>query len=355
MQTKILVGNHILNTETLTGLQSEGFDRLILLQEEIIAHLHEELLSPLYTIIPESYRLTIKGGESEKGTDTLFRIIDWLQECKATRHTLLIIVGGGAILDMGGFAGSIFKRGLKTLYIPTTLMAMVDASIGGKTAIDYKGIKNLIGAFSLPHSIYSIPNFLTTLAEEEILSGYWEMVKHSLLQSKDEWNAIRSIAPLDKSTDWEDFVRQNINIKQHFVLQDPEDNGVRQYLNLGHTIGHAFEAYSLQQNRNKRKLKHGEAVAFGLICELFISHLRLGFDLGELCNLVHLVRSYHSPYPLVCKEYPKIIQFMKSDKKNCGNAISIIGLGDFGEAEKIEVTEEEIQDAFDFFRETFGQ
>ncbi len=356
MNTDIFVGNDVLSKEKIDLLFFDKFDHLILLQEEFVAQNHSSLLKDLYSIIPPKQRFTILGGETEKNTTTLFQLLELLHTCNTTRHSLLIIIGGGAILDMGGFAGAIFKRGINTLYIPTTLMSMIDASIGGKTAIDHKGIKNLLGAFHSPLTILSCPLFLSTLPEKEILSGFWEIVKHSFLSSKEDWTKVRSIDPLEKELNWERIIKQNIDIKLSFVLEDPLDVGIRRYLNLGHTIGHAFEAYSFQLNSpHKRKLSHGEAVAFGLICELFISHIRLGFDLNELCNLVRLVRQYHSPYPLLCKEYPKIIELMKSDKKNKGTQITIIGLSNFGNPSILEVNHEEIKDSFDFFRETFGQ
>lgn len=356
MNSHITIALGAVNKEALATLQSEGFDTLLLLQDKVVSSLCSDLLDPIYTLIPPENRLSLSGGEELKGLETVSTIIDWLIQRNATRHSLLLVVGGGAILDLGGFVGAIYKRGLTTAYVPTTLMAMVDASVGGKTAIDYKGIKNLIGAFALPHTIIIDPRFLATLPDGELLSGYWEVVKHALLSGDEAWKTIKRFAPLAPNAPWEEVIRQNIETKQRYVSGDLHDNGMRQFLNLGHTVGHALEGFSRSKEAGTRPvLRHGEAVCIGMICELYIAHQVLSLDFEYIRSLIALSRELLAPYPITCRDYPHLLNYMHADKKNQGSDIAIIGLRRSGVAIKMNASEVQIKNAFDFFRETFGQ
>lgn len=356
MNSQIAVREGALNQEALMTLQSEGFDRMLLLEDADMALASEPLLTPLYQIISSEDRLCIKAGEEHKAFASLTQILDWLLERRATRYTILLIAGGGALLDMGGFAAAIYKRGIPTVYIPTTLLAMVDASIGGKTAIDYKGVKNLIGAFSLPHRVIVDPLFLRTLDSRELIAGYWELVKHALLSGKEAWYAILSFDPINRTAPWSDIIQTSIETKQVYVSTDLYDLGVRQYLNLGHTIGHALEAYSHKvATPNRPPLRHGEAVLIGLICELYIAHARTSFPIEPVRQLISLAKELQSPYLFSCKEYGTLIEYMYADKKNKGDKVTIIALEELGKPLRIEISEEEIKESFDFYREIFGQ
>lgn len=356
MNSHIAIGEGALNKEALMTLKSEGFDRMLLLEDADMALVAGSLLVPIYEEITPENRLRISAGEEHKNFASLMQILDWLIERKATRHSLLLVAGGGALLDMGGFAAAIYKRGVHTTYIPTTLMAMVDASVGGKTAIDYKGIKNLIGAFALPHTIIIDPLFLQTLDMYEIVAGYWELVKHALLSGKDVWKATISFDPTERGKIWSPIIRESVKIKEQYVCADLRDKGIRQYLNLGHTIGHAVEAFSHKVAcKGSKPLRHGEAVLIGLICELYISHIRYSFPMNYIRSLIALAKEIQSPYLFSCKQYGAIIEYMYADKKNRGQSIAVIGLKDLGEPVKIEASEEEIKESFDFYREIFGQ
>ncbi len=356
MNSQIIICEGALNKEVLDSLLSEGFDAVYLLEDAGMASVAAHLLAPVYAFVPLENRLRLSAGEEHKDLTSLIQILDWFLARNATRHSLLLVAGGGALLDMGGFAAAIYKRGMHTAYIPTTLMAMVDASVGGKTAIDYKGIKNLIGAVALPHMVIIDPAFLSTLDRREVVAGYWELVKHALLSGETSWKSLLSFNPVENGVCWSDVIRESVAIKERYVTEDLFDNGIRQYLNLGHTLGHAFEAFSHSVAQEDRSpLRHGEAVSMGLICELYLSHRRFLFPLQIVRSLVTLAKEMQSPYLFSCKEYERLIEYMRADKKNKGGEIAVIGLKELGKPIKMYVSEEEIKESFDFYREIFGQ
>ena len=233
------------------------------------------------------------------------------------------------MLDFVGFVASIYKRGIPCVYVPTTLMAMIDASIGGKTAVDYAGVKNLLGAFSLPKAVMIDPQFLSTLPQEEILSGYWELVKYGLLSSGDLWKEIKAFDPFGSIDSWLPFINRSVAIKEQFVEADFTDKGLRQWLNLGHTIGHGVE--------------------------LYLSHILLGADKSYLSDLIALMREYFSPYTFSCKHYPTILSLLHQDKKNEDDTVSIIAFKSLGQMEKVSCTDDLLKESLDFYREMFGQ
>ena len=236
-------------------------------------------------------------------------------------------------------------------------MAMIDASIGGKTAVDYAGVKNLLGAFSLPKAVMIDPQFLSTLPQEEILSGYWELVKYGLLSSGDLWREIKAFDPFGSIDSWLPFINRSVAIKEQFVEADFTDKGLRQWLNLGHTIGHGVEGLShiRAQEGSSRVLRHGEAVAIGLVCELYLSHVLLGADKSYLSDLIALMREYFSPYTFSCKHYPTILSLLHQDKKNEDDTVSIIAFKSLGQMEKLSCTDDFLKESLDFYREMFGQ
>lgn len=330
-------------------------DRILLVEDGGMAHKAQMLLSPIYEVVAPVDRLCILQAEYAKTLFTIEELTLWLNSRGATRSSLLLAAGGGALLDMAGFAASIYKRGMYTAYIPTTLMAMVDAAFGGKTAINVGAIKNLLGRFYEPEEVFVDSRFLATLPEQELLSGYWELVKYALLSGEELWARLKRLDPLQFDADYNAVIKQAIAQKQRFVEPDLYDHGVRQYLNLGHTIGHALEGFSrTHAGAGRRVLLHGEAVCIGLITELYISVGMLGFPDTWLRELIVLAREHFSPYLFECKEYPQLLELMRQDKKNRSGHISIIGLRRLGEPLKLEVSEQQIRRALDFYRETFG-
>ena len=238
----------------------------------------------------------------------------WLHEHGATRQSLLVCIGGGTVTDLGGFAAATFKRGIRYVNIPTTLLAMVDASTGGQTGFNYAGVKNEIGCFYSPLDTIIDTSWLKTLPYEELLSGYAEMIKHALIADRDEYGRLLGSEPMD---DIERKIHTSIAIKKRIVNQDPHETGSRKILNFGHTVGHALEAYSLQKStRNTRPLRHGYAVMQGMVAELYISVVKTERNREILRQMSHyLVEQYGCPV-CSCSDYENLLTLMRSDKKN---------------------------------------
>jgi 3-dehydroquinate synthase len=214
--------------------------------------------------------LRLPGGESAKSLQSVSETWEFLMNAGADRHSVLIHVGGGAVCDAGGFAASCFKRGIDFIHVPTTLLAMVDASVGGKTGINFRGVKNVIGTFQMPKAVVIQPGFLVSLPERELLSGYAEMIKHGLISDSEHLDEVKYAFSTGKAPGM-DLIRKSIEIKRKVVEADPKEEGVRATLNFGHTVGHALESLA------DGKLLHGEAVAAGMWVELKISEQLAGF------------------------------------------------------------------------------
>ncbi len=259
--------------------------------------------------------LEIPAGENFKTLDTCEKIWQQLLEQNADRNTLLVNLGGGVISDMGGFIASLYKRGIDFINIPTTLLAMVDATVGGKTGVDFFGIKNSIGVFSLPKHIFICPEFLKTLPPKELLSGYAEVVKHGLIHSNSDYlNEVLSFNVSQSNTEqWLAIIQQSIQIKSAIVENDFQEKGFRKVLNLGHTIGHAIESYALAK---EQPLPHGFAVAYGLICALHLSQQYFQLSAAFAENITHFLLKYYSAKPKLKLNYKNLKPYLLHDKKN---------------------------------------
>lgn len=263
--------------------------------------------------------IKIKSGEQHKTLETVQFIWNELQRFNATKNSVLLNLGGGIIGDIGGFCAATFKRGIDFINIPTTLLAMVDSSIGGKTGIDFNGIKNSIGLITDPKAIYIYPDFLNSLPKDEIVNGYAEVIKHALIADSDLWEKLKNIDAFDFQK-LSSIINENIKIKLKIVAKDPFEQNVRKLLNFGHTIGHAIEAYSLKHD--SKPLKHGEAVAIGIICEAFLSRELIDFSNKELRSVSEYILRYFPKYSLKTILSPDLISFMYHDKKNVGEEIN---------------------------------
>ena len=255
----------------------------------------------------------IPAGEGAKTIDSVIFSWNLLSESLAMRNSLLLCLGGGVITDMGGFAAATFKRGIHFAHIPTTLLAMVDAAIGGKTGIDVGGLKNQVGLFARPDAVFCFPEFLQTLPARELVSGFAEMIKHALISSRDHFDELLMLRELS-ATNLQVYLGHSAGIKAEIVAADPQETGLRKVLNLGHTIGHAVETYSLLHD--PKPLLHGEAIAVGLVCEAFISMQMLGLpetDLELIEGLISKHFLHYQPEPAVMGE---VISLMMNDKKN---------------------------------------
>jgi 3-dehydroquinate synthase len=319
------------------------------------------LLAPALTPFSPIH-ITLPPGDTHKNLEQLTTVWNTLSSCNATRSSLLINTGGGMITDLGGFAAATFKRGIRHLNIPTTLMAAVDAATGGKTGINYHGLKNEIGAFHTPDCVLIDCIFLATLDNNNLLSGYAEMIKHGLIDHEKALHQTLSFdlarlltsppahrIPQDLLHPLNDLVRTSVTLKEQIVAQDPHETGLRKALNLGHTIGHALESLTLAQNR---PVLHGHAVAAGLICELYLSHKHTALPLDTLRHVTHFIKAHYPPLFFTCDDYPTLYQYMTHDKKNHANHILFTLLEHVGQIRiNQETTPDNIFEALDFYRE----
>lgn len=293
--------------------------------------------------------ITIGTTDQHKTLDTLSHVWSELQRMGATRHSLMINLGGGMVTDLGGFAASTFKRGIHYINIPTTLLSMVDASVGGKTGINFGGLKNEIGVFNNADCVILDTKFLKTLDQENILSGYAEMLKHGLIDCEEHWAEIlRNLESPDHLEKLSSLVSKSVAVKQHIVTEDPTEKGLRKALNLGHTAGHAFESLALE----RKPILHGYAVAYGLVVELYLSCVKTGFPTDKMRQTVQFIKEHYGKMTITCDDYPHLLELMHHDKKNEGSAINFTLLAGIGELRINQTaTEEEIKEALDFYRE----
>ncbi|NLI72702.1 MAG: 3-dehydroquinate synthase [Bacteroidales bacterium] len=323
-----------------------GCDEIFVLTD---THTKEICLPKLHKLdkIKNSHHITIPAGDANKGIKSLKTIWQYLSENGATRKSVLINVGGGMITDIGGFAAATFKRGIEHINISTTLLGAVDAATGGKTGINFLGLKNEIGAFAPAKAVLIDINFFRTLDSKNIRSGFAEMIKHALISSKKDWNETLqfNLEEID-FVELERLLIRNIEIKEAIVEADPRETGVRKSLNLGHTFAHAMESWSYTSGS---PVLHGYAVAWGLVCEAYLSFIKLGFPKDELLKLKYFVRENYGTYDCGCNDHDKLLKLMKHDKKNESKEINFTLLSDVGEiAINQTAKKEEIIECFDF-------
>ncbi|MBR1631783.1 MAG: 3-dehydroquinate synthase [Paludibacteraceae bacterium] len=271
----------------------------------------------------------IPSGEESKNLQTVESVWNFLYQHQATRHSLLLCIGGGMVGDLGGFAASTYMRGMTHINVATTLLAAVDASVGGKTGINHLGLKNLIGTYCAPQAVVIGLDMMRTLETEEWLSGYAEMLKHALLDGEDLLRQTLSI-DIDHKDDrlLTSLIRRNLDVKQHYTTLDPTEQGPRKALNLGHTVGHAIEELSLNSNR---PLRHGHAVAYGLVAELYLSHALLGLPSATVSQMRSVVRELYGPFDCPCRQMEEAIRLMTHDKKSLNGELNFTLLRRIGE------------------------
>jgi len=324
-----------------------GTDRVVWLADAHTCHIAEEL--KLQCTVA-SHTIVVGAGDDHKNIETLVNVWQELQQAGATRHSLLINVGGGMVTDLGGFAAATFKRGIRFVNVPTTLLAMIDASVGGKTGINFGGYKNEIGAFKEADYVVVCTEFLRTLDEQNFRSGYAEMLKHALL--KDKQMLVQHLQFDIASPDYAALlamVKENIEFKSHIVEQDPTERGLRKALNLGHTVGHAIESLML---RRATPVLHGYAVAWGLVCELFMASTKLDFPTEHLYAVTRYVTTHYGRPEITCDDYDELRELMLHDKKNTAGVVNFTQLAEVGKIILDQTAEASlINDAFDYLRE----
>ncbi|KAF0199151.1 MAG: hypothetical protein FD166_776 [Bacteroidetes bacterium] len=300
----------------------------LLADENTIEHCYPVLIS-MVPQLEKANKIIIKAGEENKTLATCEKVWNQMAVEGANRQSLLINLGGGMVSDLGGFAASVFHRGMPFVNIPTSLMAMIDASLGGKTGVDLYSLKNQIGLFSKPSSVYIWPGFLSTLPHRQLLSGFAEMLKHALIADGAFWKKLTKI-PMAVVSDWEDHILTAIQIKAKIVNKDPLENGIRRQLNFGHTLGHAFETYSLRNDASP--LTHGEAVAMGMICEAYISYRSLGLDHAQRDELVRNILLNFTHYKIPTTAIDELVEITHYDKKNRKGRLMLTLIRDIGKA-----------------------
>ncbi|WP_455062731.1 3-dehydroquinate synthase [Prevotella sp.] len=347
MKQRIIISKH-LKTELAKAIAECEHDRIFVLVDETTNKLCWSLVKD-YLCLKDAQTIVIGATDRRKNLDTLVHVWESLQQGKATRHSLLINLGGGMVTDLGGFAASTYKRGINFINIPTTLLAMVDASVGGKTGINFGGLKNEIGVFNDAEFVLLDTNWLRTLDEANIRSGYAEMLKHGLIADETMWaELINFNLALPNLCQLASMLNKSVRIKERFVAEDPHEKGIRKALNLGHTFGHAFESWAIK----RQPVLHGYAVAFGLIAELYLATTRTDFPTERMRQTVNFIRAYYGSLPITCNDYPELIGLMHHDKKNRGNEINVTLLGGIGDIRINQtITEGDIKEALDFFRE----
>lgn len=271
--------------------------------------------------------LEVPTGEETKDITYCQKLWQEMVDNNADRNSILVNLGGGVISDLGGFVAATLKRGIRHLNIPTTLLAMVDAAIGGKVGVDIKGLKNQIGLFSNPQVVFVIPEFLDTLPRRQLLAGFAEVIKHSIIYERNYWEELSSQS-FDKIKDWKALIDWSVEVKNYFVTEDPQDTGFRKVLNFGHTIGHAIETFSFQNDNDF--LLHGEAIAIGLICELYISSKVTRLPKNEMEEVIEYITSLFKHYPLRSGNFDLILDIIKHDKKNSGDKFNFTLLTTIG-------------------------
>jgi len=293
--------------------------------------------------------IEIEAGEVNKNIDTCVGVWNALSELGADRKALIINVGGGVVTDLGGFIACTFKRGLKYINVPTSLLAMVDASVGGKTGVDLGALKNQIGVISSGDMVLVDTGYLETLPKNHLKSGLAEMLKHGLIYDPSYWNSFLDLDALCL-TDLDRLIHQSVDIKNTIVTADPFENGLRKTLNFGHTLGHAIESYFLSQS-DKPELLHGEAIAIGMIMESYISSELLGFPKTDLDMIKKTFLDLFDKVAIDNSDHEAIIELLKYDKKNEHGNINFVLLEQIGQP-KIDclVDNEVILKAFDYYK-----
>ena len=347
MNQRIIISTH-LKSEVANALAECEHDKIFVLTDSTTRETCLPVVQHFYSLKNARF-ITIPASDSHKDLESIAEVWKQLQAGGASRHSCLINLGGGMVTDLGGFAASTFKRGINFINIPTTLLAMVDASVGGKTGINFGGLKNEIGVFNDSKFVILDTQFLKTLDHGNICSGYAEMLKHGLINTEEMWTELVSydLAHPDLQQ-LQRMVGDSVKVKERIVEEDPHEQGIRKALNLGHTFGHAFESWALR----RQPILHGYAVAFGLIPELYLSAIKMGFPTEKMRQTVSFIRENYGSLPVTCDDYDELIELMTHDKKNQNGIINFTLLGGIGDIRINQTaTTEEIKEALDFFRE----
>lgn len=336
------------NLESLeTFIATHSYSQILILVDR---NTNDHCLPVLQNALPNltDYDIIeVDPGEENKNIDFCIGVWKTMLDFGADRKALMINLGGGVVTDMGGFAASTYKRGIDFVHIPTTLLSQVDASVGGKTGIDLDNVKNIIGTFTQPQAVFISSQFLKTLDERQMRSGFAEVVKHGLIFDKD---LFLKTATIDlEQDDLDEVVFRSVSIKNEVITQDPAEKGLRKILNFGHTIGHAIEGYSMLHDTNP--LLHGEAIAAGMICEAYLSHKINGLSSEDLQEVVKRFDQFFERYPVASGMHEELLLLMQNDKKNESKKVGFALLSAIGKCDyNLFVDEAAIIESLDFYK-----
>lgn len=317
-----LIGENVLISDQAINylrnfLETNTYSKVFVLTEERVAEQVSGKLTGFdYNLI------CVQPGEANKNLATSGLVWEQLLKGQADRHSVLINFGGGMIGDLGGFCASTYQRGIEFIHVPTTLLAMVDASVGGKTGIDFMNLKNMIGLFAQPTMVFIQPNLLETLSNREFMAGYAEMLKHGLIADADYWNELKTVNKRRLKLQ----IERSVQIKMEVVEEDPHEQGTRKLLNFGHTIGHAIESHCLNENMD---VLHGEAVAAGMWMEAFISQ-KIGLSGEQFNEIKNTISELYQPLAITTEMAPIVWELMLADKKNRAGVVNCTLLQEIG-------------------------
>ncbi len=332
-----------LNEDLQNFLSKKKYSSLtVLVDENTVLHCYPTVQSAL----PDHFLIQVKSGEGEKNLSTCTTIWQDLTDRAVDRHACLLVLGGGVLGDMGGFCAATYKRGIDFILMPTTLLAQVDASIGGKLGIDFNHFKNHIGVFQKPVLTILNKGFLETLPMAELKSGFAEIIKHTLISDEKMWREISSKTL--NNQDWNALVKHSVEFKAQVTTEDPTEKGLRKILNAGHTIGHALESYLLAKGT---RILHGEAIAVGLITEGFISNQQNLITHNEFKSICNFILSIYGKVEIENAELDSIAQLTLQDKKNKDNKILCVLLEGIGSAKwDCEISLSSVKEALSYYQ-----
>lgn len=351
MSQKILFTNDM-SAALNEVLAQEKYNKLFVVTDVNV----DTCVLPLLNEIPaikDATKIVIKSGDVNKTVESLMQVWRGLGENGGTRHSLVLNIGGGMVTDLAGFAASTFKRGVRFINIPTTLLAAVDAAVGGKTGINFNGLKNEVGVFNEAQAVIISTLFFKTLPHAELKSGYAEMLKHGLLKGEECFRRLLAFdldnPDIDKLLE---LLKESVLVKKQVVEEDPHEHGIRRALNLGHTVGHAFESMAMQR---KSPIPHGYAVAWGMVVELVLANMKEHFSSEILHSVAQFVKANYGTFNITCDDYDALITLMQHDKKSHEGELNFTLLGAPGDIRIDRIaTPDDTKVALDIYRDLFG-
>ncbi len=330
----------------LSAAKLKEYDKcFVLVDENTLEHCYPVFESQIEGVEIDGI-ITIKADTGNKSIDQTIYVWEKLSEFGADRNSLLINLGGGVVTDLGGFAAATFKRGISFINYPTSLLGMVDAAIGGKTGLDFNGIKNQVGLFVNPAKVIIDPEYLKTLDQQQMLSGYAELLKCGLIMDRDLWGNLATVS-YKNINDWDSLIVQSARNKVDIVRHDMHEKGIRKILNFGHTVGHAIESFYAAKGD---VVTHGEAVAAGMICETYISSRIYEFECTNFNEITGVIDMNFRRFDLKVEDIDHLIEIMKHDKKNKGGNFNFSLLRKLGKAvHDIDVDDIIIRESIEFY------